>query len=183
MEGSLQRRVRIDLETKTFAADERCDRGSLSARVNDIAAGDGEFRCGPVELLRAQIEQRLARGGRRATDIGRAAGNAGTSAGSAVIGRKRGVAFDHGEALDRDTELFGRGLAKRGGEAGADIDFAGVDGDRSIGVDGEKAIDLGGIERFGRIAAAGLPAGLPEGETDDQRTRRPSSEVRGGREK
>jgi hypothetical protein len=40
-------------------------------------------------------------------------------------GSRRCVAFDHCKALDRDTEFFGRSLAKGGGESSADVDFAG----------------------------------------------------------
>jgi len=89
---------------------------------------------------------------------------AGKSAGSAVIRCKRGIAFDHGEALDRYTEFFGRGLAISGGESSADIHFAGVDGDRSIGVDGDEAIHVGRIQRFRCIAA-----GLSQCEAHNQR--------------
>ncbi len=174
----LQRSVGVDLNPQTFSCDQRCDGDLLSARVRDFAAGDRQLQCGLVELLRPQIEQGLAGSGRRTTDIGRAAGNAGTSTGPAVIRRKRGVAFDYGESLDRNTEFFGRGLAKRGGESGADIDFAGVDGDRSIGVDGEKTIDLGGIERLRSFASWIVP-----GRSARPAHQRPFSGFRGGKEK
>jgi hypothetical protein len=84
-----------------------------------------------------------------------------------VIRRNRRIAFDHREALHRNIELFRRRLPERGREPRAYIDFARVNGHRSIGVDGEKTIHLGWIEGLRRIGAA-----LPECKAHDQRATR-----------
>ena len=44
----------------------------------------------------------------------------------------------------RHVELLGDDLRQRGVGAGAEIDLAGIDGDRALGVFGEEAVDFVG---------------------------------------
>ena len=110
----------------------------------DLGAGDGQFGSRTVELLRAHFEQGMARGGRGAADVRASAGDAGAAAGSAMIGRNRGIAFDHGKAFDRDAELLSGDLLVRHLDAGAHIDAAGEERDPAVNVDSEEAVDVGG---------------------------------------
>ena len=168
--GAFWLTLRLRLFPATSAAD--CD--FLAAGVSDFAPFYGELGGGSIELFCAEIEQGEVGSRSYFADVGRAARDAGAAARSAMIGHQGGVAFDHGETIDRDSEFFGCCLAKRRGETGSDIDFAGVDGDGTIGVDREEAIDFSRIDRLGGVYSLGAAlcerAGLESapGETYDE---------------
>ncbi len=79
----------------------------------------------------------------------------------ALIRGESGVALDDRDARHRHVELLGDDLRQRRAHAGAEIDLAGIDGDRAVTVDGEEAVDLvgrhglarGGFGKGGREAA------------------------------
>ena len=90
-----------------------------------------------------------------------------------LVGRQRGIALDHRDPVDADAELFGGHLRNRDAQTLAEIDLARVNRHRAIGVDGDEAVDLAGVERLAEraVAARALREGRSRnGETDDQRT-------------
>ena len=105
--GRLERRLGVDLEVERAVADELAvgHRPAAVLRAHH-AVGDLEVGDRLAEALRRQAEQRLARGGRGPAELDAAAGDAVAAAGRALVGRERGVALDHRDALERDVELL-----------------------------------------------------------------------------
>src|ERR1700753_4091810 len=62
--------------------------------------------------------------------------------GRALVWDHGGIAKHHHDACKRYIELFGDNLAKRGADAGAEIDMAVVGGDRAVGRDFDESLEL-----------------------------------------
>jgi hypothetical protein len=63
-----------------------------------------------------------------------------------LVGRARRIAQNHGHAVEGDIEFLGDDLAKRGADAGAEIDMAVEGGDPAIAADDDEDLDrLGAI--------------------------------------
>ena len=104
-----------------------------------------------AEALGCLFEQLCLGSGRSLTDL-RASNLDGKAApGVALFRRQRRVALHHADARERNVELFGHHLCERGFHACAQIDFSGVEGNDSLGVDPKVGIHLSDRERlYGR---------------------------------
>src|SRR6185312_8047616 len=89
--------------------------------------------------------------------------------GVALVRRQQGVALYELDAVHRYVELFRYDLAQRRGDASAEIDFAGIDGDFARLVDGEEGIDLGEGDRLGAGLCHGPAQRTRERERNDER--------------
>ena len=134
------------------------------------AVGDLEVTGGPAQALRGQVDEPPARGRGGQAELGAAAGDAVAAAGPALVGRERGVALDHRDALERDVELLARELAHRDAPAGAEIHPAHEDGDRAVAVHGQERVHRVGGERLAE-EAIGVGDGLRAGRGRARRAR------------
>ena len=82
------------------------------------------------------------------------------ASGHAFVRRLASIAGHHPHARQRQIELFGRDLSHGDAESGAQVDLAAIHGDGSVGMHGEEAVDLLGIER---LACFAIESGLREG--------------------
>ncbi len=147
--GVLERRLRIDLDAESTIADQLADANAHAAGLRAHFAVDGfQFRPRFAETLRRETEQRLARGCGRLADLHATTHHAGAAGRRALIGRKRGVAFDQRDPLDRATQFLGGHLRNRDAQALSEIDLATEDRDAAVGTDREEAVDFVGIERL-----------------------------------
>ncbi len=150
------------------------------------AVGHLEIARGPAQALRGQVHEPPARGRGRQAELGAAARDAVAAAGPALVGRQRGVALDHRDALEGDVELLARDLPHRDAPARAEVHPADEDGDRAVAVHGQERIHRVGRERLAEEAVRvgdGLrprPAEPVEPEADDQHPAR-GEEARAGR--
>ena len=106
----------------------------------------------------AEIEECLARCRRGLAQFHAAARKTGAAARSALIGSQRGIAFDHGASPTGNAKFLGDHLAHGDAQTGSDIHFAGIDRHGTIGMNGQKAIELVQVERFARSQS---PGGAP----------------------
>ena len=117
-----------------------------------------------------------------------AARDAVAARGGPLVGRERGVALDHRDALERDVELLADDLPHGDAPARPDVHLADEDGHRAIGVHGQERVDRIGGQRLAE-EAVGAGQGLGRGafvsvepEPDDQHPARgeeaPSREAR-----
>ena len=170
----LQCRLGIDLHAEALVTDERADRDAGSSRFRTDHAFRGlELGLWPAALLRSHPDQCFARGRGRLPDLHAAAHDAAAASRRALIRRQRRVAFDHGDAIDGDTEFFGRHLANGDAQALAQIDLAAIERHRAVGMHGEKAVELARVECLAErsIGARDALRGSAAGEThaDHQR--------------
>ena len=142
----LHRLFGIERDRKALAADQLAVAHVLAAARNH-AVCDGELV--GAELLCRFRHQCLARGGRCLTQLHAAKLDGEAAPGVALVGREQGVALDQLDAADWHVELLRHDLAQRRGDAGAEIDLAGIDGDVAGLVDGEEGIDFGERHRLG----------------------------------
>jgi len=70
--------------------------------------------------------------------------------GNTLIGRQQRIALNHGDAIERDRQLFCGDLRHCGLDARAEIDFAGIDGDVTLGINREETVDLIGSDGLRR---------------------------------
>ena len=151
-----ERRVGIDLEGETAAADERADAdASPAAERPDLAVHDREVRGRPVQPRGAEAEQALTRGRGGAPHPCSSAREPGAASGTALVRAQPRVAVHDRDSLCRHAELFRGHLRDRDPHPRSDIDLAGVDRDRAVGVNGEEAVDFGEIERLSAVAGRG----------------------------
>jgi hypothetical protein len=57
----------------------------------------------------------------------------------------RGIALDHPDPIDTDAELLGGHLRNRDAQPLTEIDLARKNRHRAIGIDGDEAVDVGGV--------------------------------------
>jgi hypothetical protein len=130
-----------------------------------------------AELLGGEPDQRFARGRGRLPDLHAAAHDAGAARGRSLVGRERGVALDHRDALDAASQLLGRHLRDRDAQALAEVHLAAVDRDAAVGVHREVAVDLVRVERLAdrlvRARAASAPTRRPGTRSRRRARRRP----------
>ena len=145
--GILQRRLGVDLHPEALVTDQRPDRDAGSSRFrSNRAVHCFELRRRPAALRRGHPDQRLARGCGRLPNLHTATHDAAAASRRALIRCQRRIAFDHRDAIDGDTELFGRHLPNGDAQALAQIDLAAIERHRAVGMHGEKAVELARVE-------------------------------------
>ena len=147
--GRFHQRLGIELHVEPLIADEVAvgDRRAAVLRAHD-AVGHVEIGGRLAQLLRGLRDQRLARGGGGLAELRAAARDAVAARRRALVGRERGIALDHRDALGRDVELLGDDLAHGDAAAGADVHLADEDRQRAVGVHGQIGIDEVGRDRL-----------------------------------
>ena len=78
-----------------------------------------------------------------------------------LVGSEPGIALDHRDPVDADAELLGGHLRNRDAQPLAEIDLARENRHRAVGIDGDEAVDLGGVECLAErdVAARALRMG------------------------
>jgi hypothetical protein len=97
----------------------------------------------------------LARRRGRLANLHAAARDAGGTGGWPLIGCERGIAFDHRDPVDTDTEFLRCHLRDGDAQAGTEIDLAAEQRHPAIGMDGEETIDLVHVECLAQRSVAG----------------------------
>ncbi len=160
--GRLERRLSVDLQVEGLVADEiAVGDGAAAVLRPHHAVSDLEIAHGLAEACGGPGEEGLARGGRGVADLGTAAGDGVAARRRALVRRERGVALDHGDAIEGDIELLSSHLAHGDASARADVDLAREEGHRAVGVDGEVGVDEIRCERLAE-EAVGIGHGLGE---------------------
>src|SRR5262245_60395125 len=117
-----QRSFRVHLEHKLLSTDQLAQTGAW--------------------LLGTKLVDRLPGSRRSLSQVGTAAWDSRAAAGATVIGRDCRVAFDDCDFFDGNAEFFGNHLADCDAKAGTHVDLAGVNGNRTIRMDRDEAVDL-----------------------------------------
>src|ERR1043166_6252331 len=167
----LDRLLGIERERKSFAADQ-FGVAHLLAAAGDHAIGDGEIA--GAELLGGFREQGLKRGRRGLTQLHAADRDREAAPGRTLFGCERRIAFDQLDARDRHIEFVRHDLAQRRGDAGAEVDLAGIDRDFAGLVDGEERIDFGKGEGLRRPLRQRVGERTCERKAEDDRAGAPS---------
>ena len=111
----------------------------------DLAVGDGERVALDLALLGGQVEQHLAGGGGGAAQLAR---HRAASSGCRTCRRRTGTSAVSAITMridfSGDAQFLGDDLRERRADVLADLDLAGVDGDRAVLADVEPGADLRG---------------------------------------
>src|SRR5262249_46137197 len=148
----------LELVMERLASDEIAIAHSAlrSGRHGDHAVANGQRVGGNAEMLRCALDEQAARFGGGVPGRHPAALDAGAARAAALIAGERGVAHDHGHALERDVELVGDDLADRDVDALAHVHLAEEGGDPTVGTDRDPGVELIRRERRFRGVAPGL---------------------------
>ena len=152
----LQRRVTIDGKRELLAADQIADADAVvdiraACQRAHLAVIQREFGSGPMEALRAQLEQRLTGRRRGLPNFHAAAGEARAAACRSLIRRQRRVALNERHPVHGNVQLLGGHLTNRNPQPGAEVHLARIDRNRAIGVHGEEGIDLLRVDGLAKI--------------------------------
>ena len=158
-----ERGFRVNRQRQPAPADQCADpHATPTGHWPHFARDDRQVGNRMLQSLCAEAKEHLASGRRRLTDRRASARQPGASARTTGVRTLRGVAVDDGHPSRIDTELFRRHLRNRDAHAGPDVHLARVDRHRTVGVDGEKAVDFARVERASVAAQRDRRRLLPE---------------------
>ena len=152
--GIAHGRFRIELQLETLVADQAGEghAGTTACFRAHFTVDRVKFACRAPEFLGTELDKGLAGGRSCLAQLHAALGNAVGARRRSLVGRQRAVALDQLDATDWQPEFFRRDLREGGAQAGAEIDLAGIDRRRAVGMEREIGIDLRGVDRLGRGA-------------------------------
>ena len=123
--GIAQGRCLVDRQLERRAAEQRRETHSLAVAASDHrAVARFEIADRPTERRRGEAQQPRAGGRGRLPDLHPADHDSRAAPGRTLIGRKRRVALDEGDASRRKAKLLGDDLPDCGARARAEVDLA-----------------------------------------------------------
>ena len=166
--GVAQRRLLVERDVEGLVGEQRGEAhtGAASARAH-FAIDGVEFFRRLAELSGAEAHQRLAGSRCGLAQLHATLLDAVGAGGRALVRRQARVALDELDLLDRQAEFLSCDLREGRAQAGAEIDLAGIDGDRAVRMDREIGIDLLGIDRLALGSGLGED-GAGQGHGDDE---------------